>query len=269
MCFKNELDKLMAPTKTNFLAEGAKIPTNKDIYYRAKQEEIIEQYLAARLFICETETDEWDYWIKSAGDEKSLSISKLKLTASFYEAALFFYNIIVDLSWAVCYICAEYAYETRGERIPLDGMMSIEQAYVLLRKVEEDAASPTSEGNPFNYLKKMTPEFTKAIDCIFDFWRDFHHSEIRRIYNYCKHRGKPLYKEIEDLDRIRFFSMFLKTENELVKLPSDISDVQIELKLVDEIQRLKHFDDEVLFPYLLRLFSNLEDAVGITPFIVS
>ena len=37
-------------------------------------------------------------------------IFRMFLKAQLYEAALLFYNTVVDLSWTACYVSAEYFY---------------------------------------------------------------------------------------------------------------------------------------------------------------
>ena len=111
-----------------------------------------------------------------------------------------FYNIIVDLSWTLCYVSAEYVLYEKDKTIDFSGMLPIEEAYKALRKAENLVTNPNSQDNPFVYLKNMCPEFTPAIDLIIEFWQDFADSEIRKLYNFIKHKGKPNFDEIELLD---------------------------------------------------------------------
>lgn len=68
-----------------------------------------------------------------------------------------------------------------------------------MRKAENLVTNPNAEENPFGYLKIMCPEFSSAIDMIIDFWSEFGRRNIRQRYNFCKHKGKPAYTEIETL----------------------------------------------------------------------
>lgn len=65
MEFVNDIQSLRAPRNVKFDLVGTKLPCNKDIFFRAKQQEIVEQYEAARSFLCETETEDWDHWFNS------------------------------------------------------------------------------------------------------------------------------------------------------------------------------------------------------------
>lgn len=109
-----------------------------------------------------------------------------------------FYNVIVDLSWTLCYVSAEYALYEKDETINFSGMLPIEEAYAALRKAENIVTNPNSPDNPFVYLKSMYPGFAPAIDLIIEFWKNFADSNVRGLYNYVKHKGKPLFDEIEE-----------------------------------------------------------------------
>ena len=71
----------------------------------------------------------------------------------------------------------------------ISGMKPIEEAAELLRSAERNVTSPTAEENPFAYLKMMCPEFSPAIEQIVEFWNKFSSTEIRKRYNFCKHKG--------------------------------------------------------------------------------
>ena len=42
--FKTDINELRPPNHVKFDLFGAKLPNNNDIYYRAKQKELIDQY---------------------------------------------------------------------------------------------------------------------------------------------------------------------------------------------------------------------------------
>lgn len=179
-----------------------------------------------------------------------------------------YYNIVVDLSWTICYISAEFACTQAGRRVDFSGMKSVEDAAELLRKVEGNVTTPTADGNPFEYLKKMCPEFTPAIDMIIDFWLRFSDTTTRSRYNYCKHKGKPAYSEIEQLRGGRFMGLYVQNSaGDRTQLASDIIDVQLQFSLNDAISELHQFDDTDLFPYIRELLSTLEEILQPSPFI--
>lgn len=196
MDFNTDIYTLLPPKNVKFDLVGVKLPNNRDVFFRAKQQEIIEQYEAARSFLKETETDDWEHWFTSDGKYKP--VFSLIFISHFYEAALMFYNVIVDLSWTLCYVSAEYALYEKDETINFSGMLPIEEAYAALRKAENIVTNPNSPDNPFVYLKSMCPGFAPAIDLIIEFWKNFADSNVRGLYNYVKHKGKPLFDEIEE-----------------------------------------------------------------------
>lgn len=270
MQFINDITTLISCKTRKIVLAGATVPTNKDIYFKAKQREILAQYQAARIFLSETETTDWAHWFSTSSDERNNLAFKKLYESYFYESALMYYNIIVDLSWTLCYISAEFAISNDGERIEFENCKPIEEAYQLLRNAENVVVSPTSESNPFAYLKKVCPDYSRAIKIIIDFWNIFNSSHIRKIYNYCKHKGKPAYEEIEKLRGEKLFNLSIRFEEseEPVEIASDVRDVQLVESLVESIAELKEFDDKQLFPYLKALFEELEAVINPSPFVL-
>lgn len=271
MEFNNDIFSLEPPHQQTFSLCGVSLPTNKTVYFRAKQKEIIDQYAAARIFLDETEIDDWEHWFNQHEDTKTNEAFQKIFTAYFYETALMYYNIVVDLSWTICYISAEFAITKASARVDFEGCKPIEEAYRLLRTAEGAVTAPTAETNPFGYLKKMHPEYSDAIQIIIDFWKNFSSSPIRKKYNYCKHKGKPLYSEVEELiEKGRFFNISIISDNgSKEQIASDIRDVQWVQSLEENISELKRFDDEQLFPYLKALFEELERVNNPSPMIES
>lgn len=145
----------------------------------------------------------------------------------------------------------------------------IDEAARLLRSAERNVTAPTAENNPFEYLKMMCPEFIPAFDQIIDFWNDFSDSEIRRRYNFCKHKGRPAYQEIEELSSGRVMGFYVQNKDtgEKIQMASDISDVRYSFSLEDAIVQLVDFDDNKLFPYIRKLIDTLEDILEPSPMI--
>ncbi|AQS08360.1 hypothetical protein CLOBY_04510 [Clostridium saccharobutylicum] len=239
-----------------------KMPHHKDIFFRAKQDEIFQQYESARIFLNETETKDWNHWFQN-DDLKNQELFELLFMERMYEASLMYYNIMVDLSWTLCYVSAEYALYQKDNRINMNNMMNIEEAYDAMRKAENLVTNPNSEGNPFEYLKMMCPEFKQSIDLIIDFWKKFNCTNIRTLYNFIKHKGKPMYKEVNKFYSGRLMGLVREGKN----YPTDIRDVQKEISLKESIEELKQFDDAILFPYIKELFRLLEIAVDPSPLI--
>ena len=108
MEFDREVFDLMPSGSKTFNLIGLKMPSDKDIFFRAKQKETLDKYQAARRFMYELETDDWDHYFHKLEDENGNIYFQNVLKAQWYEAALLFYNAVVDLSWIACYISAEY-----------------------------------------------------------------------------------------------------------------------------------------------------------------
>lgn len=260
---------LLLPSKNKTISfDGLTLPDNKDVFFRAKQKEIIDQYTAARNFLIQTDTKDWSYWFAPSDIENANRFFKLTLTANFFEAALMFYNVVVDLSWTICYLAAEFALYKGGTTIDLSKMTSIEDSVKIIRDAEKNVTSPTAETTPFIYLKQMNTEYEKAIGLITEFWGNFANSNLRQTYNFIKHKGKPLYNEIDEIDNTRLFSFFQKNlDGNEIRMVSDIRDVQYKISLTETIKELFDFDEKVLYPYIAELFSTLEEILKPSPLI--
>lgn len=62
MEFDREVFDLMPSGSKTFNLIGLKMPSDKDIFFRAKQKEPLDKYQAARRFMYELETDDWDHY---------------------------------------------------------------------------------------------------------------------------------------------------------------------------------------------------------------
>lgn len=137
--------------KINF--SDFKLPTHRDVFFRAKQYEMYEQYHSARIFLNETETSDWKYWFE-VDNVECHQILELEYMGRMFETALLYYNIVVDLSWVLCYGCAEYIlYNKDTEKIMVDmsNPLNIEDAYNAMRKTEGEVANPDVQKNPLEY----------------------------------------------------------------------------------------------------------------------
>ena len=263
MEFDREVFDLMQSGSKTFNLIGLKMPSDKDIFFRAKQKETLDKYQAARRFMYELETDDWDHYFHKLEDENGNIYFQNVLKAQWYEAALLFYNAVVDLSWIACYISAEYFIYVDGKPVEVEGLTPIEEAYNALRKAEGYVQHPGVDGNPFEYLRKMCPQFSDTLDFVIAFWKDFADTPVRWKYNYLKHKGSLCYKEIQEREPHKIFSLQVNDK----KCPSDIRDVQATINLIDAIEELRRFDNEKLFPYIESLFIQLETLVKPSPLI--
>ena len=217
------------------------------------------------MFLCETELKQPDYWFDKTDDDTVNKAFALTFRQYFYETALFYYNVVVDLTWSMTYTAIEYACTLNGKRVDLQGIKPLDEAAELLRKAEKNVTTPTAEENPFDYLNYMAPEFSDVISLIVDFWKSFGSSEVRQRYNYCKHKGKPLCNELEALDNSRFFSMHVESGGNVYEMAMCSKDIRYKISLEESIKELKRFDDEVLFPYVKELLDRIEAVIMPSP----
>jgi hypothetical protein len=225
MNFKNNIWTLKPPDGFSINLPEDFFSSSRDIYFRAKQRELLSQYQGARLLLNETEVEKVERWYRKVKNEQFKIECNLEYKAYFYESALMYYNVVVDLSWAICYLSIEYVIIEKNKKIEFGGFVPIEEAYELMRKAEDKVVNPTAKGNPYGYLEKMCPEFADAIDMVCNFWEKFGPSEIRKKYNYCKHKGKPKYDELVAFQP-RIFNLYSINENGTrSQLPSAVRDV--------------------------------------------
>ena len=262
MNFNTDIFDLSIYRHKKFNLIGARLPNVKDIFLRAKQEEIYQQYDSARIFLKETETEDWNHWIDT-NNKKYQEASKIILKTRMFESSLMFYNIVVDLSWVLCYVSAEFAFYRKDEAINLCNMINIEDAYKILRQVERVVSSPNCDGNQFEYLKSICPDFLEPIELVIEFWNSFFDSDIRKLYNFIKHKGKPRYEELENLILYKSPELIINNEH----YPMDISDVQMTISLNKFTRKLAEFDDNVLYPYIRKLYELLENVIEPSPFV--
>lgn len=78
------------------------------MYFVSKWHELFERYEMARIFLSKTEEDNWDYWFDKVDDEVAQKGIELMFKAQMLETALINYNILVDLTWTMTYVSAEY-----------------------------------------------------------------------------------------------------------------------------------------------------------------
>lgn len=230
-----------------------KPPSSRDVYFRAKQDEIFRQYESARIFLNEIETDDWDHWFQ-LDDPKHNDIFVILFKERMFEAALMFYNIIVDLSWSLCYVSIEYVLKEKALEKGYIDVISVDKAEEILRDIEGDVYDPIKL---FRKLKEIPAEFSEPISIITEFYTRFKDSDIRDLYNFIKHRGKPRYKEVEI-----YSPKWMKFTIKDVDCPCDIRDVQRSISLYDYIDKLFRFDEEILYPYIKQLFDTLEQAIN-------
>lgn len=268
--FKESIfDKIQPHKGFSVQLDGLVLPKTQDWYFVAKWNEIFEQYTWARIFLRKSDDENYRGIFMDPKDDRVKRQMELSCSAQFYEISLLYYNILVDLSWTITYVTAEYIIYNKNKNGEITGsteiesIMSLEDSHEMLRKTENNVTSPHSPNNPFDYLKMMVPEFEEPINMIIEFWEQFSNTEIRRNYNFLKHKGKPSYNELIAATPSVGFSMHI----DKIQVPSDINDVQLKLNLRDNINELIRFDNEELFPYLDKLLHTLEEIVNPSPLV--
>lgn len=84
------------------------IPSSQELFFEAKLTEIHRQYQTARMFLCQVDNTDWGYWYKPFNHEVKDGICKV-------QTAILYYNIVLDLTWVLCYVSAEFAGYKKGK----------------------------------------------------------------------------------------------------------------------------------------------------------
>ena len=140
------------------------ILSGKWAVFQSKQMDIKRQLLWTRRMLSEADSIDWECWLKCNLSEKTLEKEKLLYQTFFYETALIYYNIVVDLSLTFCFMSAMMLIENQTQ--DSDTIRSIDEVYDFLRSNEDKPAFPTKKYNPFKIMCEKCPEFQKPISII-------------------------------------------------------------------------------------------------------
>lgn len=230
------------------------ILSGKWAVFQSKRMDIERQKLWARRMLSEADSIDWECWPKCNLSGKALEKEKLLYQSFFYETALIYYNIVVDLSLTFCFMSAKLLIENQTQ--DSDTIRSIDEVYDFLRSNEDKPAFPTKKYNPFKIMCEKCPEFQKPISIIEGFWDSFKESTIRKAYNFTKHRGKIAYNEIDSILGNRMDAI-VQTEASISHIPIYSEDVGFKKSFREGISELKEFDESILTPYLFTLFNEV------------
>lgn len=235
------------------------IPTSREIYFESKLYEIYQRYQSARIIINAIDNNKDGYWcdVESYDDD----VVRLNYNGLFLENMIINYNIVVDLTWIITFLSIEICHyeEKFNTKFNFNEVNEIKKTKEVIKKIEEMIKSPDSEKSIkyFNYFNSLFNEYIPITTYVKEFWKSFKESEIRGMYNFIKHRGKPEYEEIYKIIGKKFYSY--KCDG--IEYSCDMNDVRKEISLYDYIDELIEFDDNVLFPYCNKLFDMLIDVV--------
>lgn len=265
--FKNNIKMLYPNINRKFELVGTPIEITQDFIYLAKLREIIARYESARFMLLQTKPKEWDYWTKLNKTEETKEYCKVIVKSNFYESALIFYNIVVELSWQLTYLSIENFLINTNDNIvsDLSGLKEKDDAVNLIRQLEELCKEPSDQ--LYSYLLKIDPTLDEIIEIIRRFKDKVEFINLKLLYNFTKHRGKFKYKEMFDFEDLRFHTTYsFNSEGDITTLNSSSEDLFKTLNLEEAINELFYFDDEILFPYLKQLIYLLFEWVQPSPF---
>lgn len=232
------------------------IPTFQDVAFKEKWHSIYYRYESARaMLILAKEAGYEDLYKLGDLDEKNKKYFEFHRQVDFYESALCFYNFLVDYSWQIAYFAYEYVAYVKNSQIDLTELIDKKTASDTFKKLEKCITQPLNDENPLSYFSRDN-DFKEIYDLIESFFKFFKDSNIRNKYNKIKHCGNFLYTESYEYTKMPFIcSINIKGKD----IPTDIRDIQEKTSLTDSINELINFDNDVLYPYLVKIIELLNN----------
>lgn len=255
--FKNELHDWMSQSRERLKVppNTIKISSTKELFFEGKLYEIYLRYISARTMLRPIDNNREEYWYDNERDPSNDDLIRLTYNGFFIENAILNYNIVVDLTWIITIISIEICYYENSKKIILDDINEIYSSKCIINKIQQMVQSPSAEEVKefLDYFSKLNPKYQEIAEHISSFWNSFFDSEIRTLYNFLKHRGKPEYTEIYKITGRKFFSF----KDNKIEYATDISDLRKEVEMYKTLEDLIDFDNNTLFPYCDKLFKLL------------
>lgn len=258
MNFEKKLSVFNPPKEIKF-NERKLLPDKNEIFYTLKRKEIIEKYNKARHMMNMLEPNIGKIYPECTDDDPEKYLyNELCNKAIYYESALFFYNSIVDLIYIMCYCIFEY-------RNVNTEILDQYLCYDSLKDILMDLEKITITESDFKYLAKGNKKLEQISEQISEFHKSFFNVEkstIRKKYNYIKHRGDIVYDEIESICKKYRGEIEINFCGQ--KILNDSNCITTQYSLNQSIGELRYFDNEILFPFIEKLFKSLEDYVQLS-----
>lgn len=231
------------------------IPTFQDVAFKEKWHSIYYRYESARSMIVLAKEPGYDELFKLGNiDEENRKYFQFHRQIDFYETALCYYNFLVDYSWQIAYFSYEYVAYVKTAQIDLTEPIDKGTASAIFKKLEKNISQPLDDENPLVYFSRDN-DFKEIYDLIESFFKTFKDSNIRNNYNKIKHCGNFLYTESYEYTKMPFMCSININGKDI---PSDIRDIQETASLNGSIDELINFDNDVLFPYLVKIIELLK-----------
>ncbi|MCI5938824.1 MAG: hypothetical protein SOU07_00490 [Bacilli bacterium] len=227
--------------------------------FKEKWHSIYYRYESARSMLILAKESGYDDLFKLVDiDEENKKYFQFQRQVDFYESALCFYNFLVDYSWQIAYFSYEYVAYIKNSQIDLTEPIDKKTASAILKKLEKCITQPLDNENPLAYFSRDN-DFKEIYDLIKSFFETFKNSNIRSNYNKIKHCGNFLYTESYEYTKMPFIcSINIKGKD----IPSDIRDIQETTSLTVSINELINFDNNILYPYLVKIIELLNQYLN-------
>lgn len=278
MTFSTDLHTLDEP-KIKRLCDNDLWPSSSEYFFKCKQQEIRERYDSARRMMCNIYPNNGEIYPPIlTDDENRKKRCELYMQAIYYEASLTFYNMVIDLSWVMVCGAFDFSYGTEDNRFIVEEFYNCEKYIDILSNLEQNTTSPNDWSR---YFSNRMPSSEPIMSLVMDFWNTVQNHPIRGKYNYIKHRGRPVYKELFDIDSkhrpsrgmyiLEGVPTFNNTDEEIkwhlnykkrdvdTELPTHVDEMRKTYSLIESIDELKDFDENKLFPYITNLFDLIDE----------
>lgn len=226
----------------------------KQVFFESKFNEIYLRYKSARTMVSPIDNNRYDYWYKTTTNNKENDFLRLNYNGFFLENMIMNYLTIIDLSRVLAfhtmklYYCEINFNETNKIEGYLGDIKDI--SYI------DDKQSAKKILDSYS---KMSPEFEKIVNHleILTLEENSTYKDLRYLYNFLKHEGKPEYKEIYDLLNLNNLNYKVPCGNKSV----DSGEKRLELSLYDTLYKVLSFDDDTLYLYFDKLINLILEIV--------
>lgn len=255
MKFDNAIDELFNKYCTGYIVNSKP----RETLFRYKAKEILDNYFRARNFLQFKEIFDFNEELKRKNSKEIINNYTTIYNQNFIDAALIYYNIILDLTWALFRLCTDNIIsDTKYQFIPMSAC-SLNELKDFADFCESTTTNPTTPDmkNYLLYMVSLTSQtkyakYTKiVVDKIFS--TNLYVSEktkIRYLYNSIKHRKQIHYSETTIEPLFKLFSNDVQIASNEYDLYDIYSANDLRNTLID-------FDNNVLFPYISTLLESL------------
>ncbi len=232
-------------------------PNSREILFKYKAIEIVDIYFRARNFLEFNEIFDINQKVKDKNTKETIAYYKEVYSNNSLDAALIYYNILIDLTWTIFKLCTDNKIDTYTNISTKN--CSVNELKGFTEYCEKSTENPISEDMKqyLSYINKLSEKtkynyiINKTINDINKtYYYVAEQTSIRKMYNAIKHRKQIHYSSTTLKSPIKFKLNGVSVAYSAYELFEECN--PDELKIM-----LNEFDNTILFPYIENLLYNL------------